>query len=1849
MKRTSLNHAYRLVWSVVQNAFVAVAETTRARGKQSVSALVVIVVLGAVSPAPTFAQVAPDQLPTGGTIVAGRGNIAQSGSAMTVTQSSQQMIANWQSFSIGSAASVTFDQPNAAAVALNRVTGTSASIIEGALRANGQVFLLNPNGVLFGNGARVDVGGLVASSLQMANEDFLAGRYRFTAGPLAGAVVNAGSIHAPGGVVALIAPEVRNTGTIIADGGTAVLAAGKTVTLDFVGDGLVQLKVDEAAVNALADNRGLIRADGGLVMMSTQAADDLMSNVVNNEGILQAQTVENRAGRILLLAGMAEGETRVSGTLDASAPNGGDGGFIETSAANVQIAPDVVVTTHAEHGKTGRWLIDPTDFAISSGTAAQSGSGIGASTLQNNLGSTSVEIQTVAAGVDTGHIKVNADVAWSANTLTLTAHGNVVINATMTASGSAGLALNHGWNGDTGSPTYGNSGSNLLVHGRVDLANTSASSVLINGLSHSILRSQAEVAGIGSGLSGRYVLGSNLTFSGNWTPFGTFMGAFDGLGNTISNLTINNSLANQGLFGAATGAMLSNIRLKDVNITASNVIGALVGNANNTKITNVHASGSVTSNRAANSAADAGGLVGDLNTGSVISYSSADVAMTTNGRDVGGLVGYMRSATIDHSFATGNVSIIAGTDGEAGGLIGGFQGGATATVSNSYATGNVSAVGNSSSYTGVGGLIGGIRIDAAGVTVQNSYASGTVSTSGTNNGALIGLTNTATVTNSAGGVTASDLKGVTFGTDWVVLSGYTTPHLKAKNSDGFMLNRNFSIEQVPTLTLAQDLNTVSVLGSATLTLKSQGDIVLVTGRVIRSLGGKLNTVLWADADGNDVGGVAFDTGSGVTTNGGHLWIGGGSGQTSWNGLTVGNAYAANLTTAIGGVTQTYAGINAIGTALNAGTGDLYLSGKSFQTDYRFGVGTRFNGSTTLTANNLTIYGIGSANANTAGDTNRGNWGVGIENTTITASGNVVINGQGGGQSAGANGGQNHGVRMDANSTITANGSGNITLIGTGGGNSANSANTDNDGLRLDGGTIDAGSGTITLQGSAGLHGSSEGISHAAGAVLQTTGNISMTSTGATSTLGRITANTLNLLGAGVDYSLTHASNNISRLEGNTGSINYVDTSALAVGAITATGTVLVASLVGDITLEGTVTTGSTSADAVTINAGRAAAAGTESGGNLVVSGGSVIVGAGGTAKLYSGSVAGSTGLSALVGASNLRYNSDETDAANAALGAGLYAIYRGPAPVVTTTTTSTTQTTPVADQVVQQGLTPTPASSPPPTSNVLTPTAGSTTIGQAGSISLVVDNTLPGGAASVPSPAPTPAGLTPASAPTPAPAVSTPLPTPLTPQPTPSGTPTTTSSLNAPLALTTPSAPTTTSLPAATPEPVAPSMPASTPASQQALSFLASGESGSTPMFSSEGAFLPGVAPGSDSKAFAEAFTVALAQGISIEAALQQASAAGSLLGGLAQAGNALPQTALASPDSSGRFDSLSPEARQSLGSMLATGMDVATAMQAAQSLDAMMQVASRRDANNPAAMLASGNSLDALGLSPAAGQAFGSLLAQGVPLAQALSQAGMAGAEAAAAVARDRSNPQAGLASGDLSALGDFADNGAFAKSLAVALNRGVPPAQAIALARRLDQVEQGQIAADARSPLAAFSNGTRIPEAGTPAFDRALAIAVQRGESPAQALASARRAEAAVPADRQNVGTALASGRNADELLTSSGNSRAYRQALGKALERGLPIAQAQQVAARAELASVLRVPLPGKVAALFSASTRNLTVRTEKGEALPSWLKFDVETKTFLAFDVPPGGLPIRVVVSVDGRRATVEIAEAAAGPQ
>lgn len=336
-----------------------------------------------------------DAMPEGGVVRSGSGSVTQNGKEMTIRQDSGRLAMDWTGFSVGKDETVRFQQPGKDALALNRVTGNQQSVIDGSLLSNGHVLLVNPNGVVIGKNASIDVGGLVASTAQVKDnfmKEFGNSTGAFSLGGVSdGKIINEGTIQAEGGLVALHAAKVENSGTISNTGGSAVLAAADTLTLTPDADGKLNFTVDGKTAEASALNKGAITADGGTIVMTADSASDVMSTVVNNSGTLQARTLrKNEKGQILLEGG-DKGQVEVSGTLDASGTEAGqsagnikvigektivhdgtnllargnvDGGKIETSGDVLNLGDNLNIDAKGVNGKAGEWLLDPLDVYI---------------------------------------------------------------------------------------------------------------------------------------------------------------------------------------------------------------------------------------------------------------------------------------------------------------------------------------------------------------------------------------------------------------------------------------------------------------------------------------------------------------------------------------------------------------------------------------------------------------------------------------------------------------------------------------------------------------------------------------------------------------------------------------------------------------------------------------------------------------------------------------------------------------------------------------------------------------------------------------------------------------------------------------------------------------------------------------------------------------------------------------------------------------------------------------------------------------------------------------------------------------------------------------------------------------------------------------------------------------------------------------------------------------------------------------------------------------------------------------------------------------------------------------------
>ena len=714
--------------------------------------------------------------PIGGQVLAGTGRIGVTGNTTTITQTSPTLHLAWQSFNVGADQTVTFKQPTSQSLAVNNILSTAPSLIDGHIEANGQVWLINPEGLIFGKGASVNTAGFVASTLAPTT---MANGTTVFAGQSTGSVMNDGSLTAaPGGYVALLGETVTNNGLITASLGTVALAGGSAVDLTFTGNHLVNVVVDQSTLNTLVANHTLIVSPGGDVLMTAGAANTLAASVVNNTGVIQAQTVADHNGTITLLGSGTNSTVTVGGTLNASAPQGGNGGFINTSAQTVNLRPGAVVTASAASGVAGTWLLDPIDLVINSTAATTIDNALNTGTSGTNI--TEQTTSTTASGTGTqvsgtGSIDVNAPLTWSTRaTLTLDAYNNVNVTTPITATGGGGLAITTGDVSTTATTKNNGTGTLNLQGGDIQFTGVDSAtgdptgSLTINGSSYTLLNA-ANLSSAATATTD-YALADNITLSTstNFTPLfesTPYTGTFDGLGNTISNLTENTSDEYVGLFGqVGVGGVIENVGLVGGSVSAAsstsppktNYVGDLVGQSDGT-LTNDYATGTVYGS--ASSVSVIGGLVGhnggtltnDYATGAV----SGNPGTNQKSYKVGGLVGQNTSGTLTNDYATGTVQGGSGEQIYTGGLVG-FN--LYGNLTNDYATGDINpSIPTALQTDDTGGLVGynnsgQLQYDYATGTVQAGQGGGPTvyapypMDSGNYTGGLVGSNNTGTLT-----------------------------------------------------------------------------------------------------------------------------------------------------------------------------------------------------------------------------------------------------------------------------------------------------------------------------------------------------------------------------------------------------------------------------------------------------------------------------------------------------------------------------------------------------------------------------------------------------------------------------------------------------------------------------------------------------------------------------------------------------------------------------------------------------------------------------------------------------------------------------------------------------------------------------------------------------------------------------------------------------------------------------------------------------------------------------------------------------------------------------------------------
>ncbi|MCL1919538.1 MAG: filamentous hemagglutinin N-terminal domain-containing protein [Kiritimatiellaeota bacterium] len=605
------------------------------RGRMS-RVIAALALWGLLAPMGAFA------LPQGGSVRSGDVSWGSSGGTMTVNQQSARAIINWNTFSIGSTETVQFNQPDASAAILNRVTGPYSSDIFGSLLANGNVYLINPNGILFGAGARINVGGLVASTFDISDDDFNLGKLDFKNTGNSGKVVNRGSISAAS-FAYLIGAGVENHGTITTP--AAALAAGHSrIVIDRTAmGGEIRLSVDAdmapISFTTFDAPQGMANViNTGVIDASGATGGDVALQGVNvvQSGTIRADGIEGDGGRVRLFgerlvtlgsdsvttanAGRAGDGGRIElisrdflGVYERAyiAARGGtlrgNGGFVETSGHErfvIEAAPDV----GAYNGRGGEWLIDPRDITIvavgdegwvwndNDMFALWDNTKIKVADILSGLANGDVTIHTGTDGTADGDIHVNADIGYAIHpgtTLTLDAARDVNLNANVTAGADNTLGL-------TAGRDVNQNNGNVQV-GTVDF--DVAGDVTMTRPDNRI-----------GTLTG--TVGGNLDLANNRTLNLDGLRVADG----TTTLNVNGDLTDAG---ANTLADLTVRTTGDIVLDAANDLGAVTANANNGK-------GSITLRDAAGDLNDDGIVLRNID-GGTLTVIADDGSITQQG------------------------------------------------------------------------------------------------------------------------------------------------------------------------------------------------------------------------------------------------------------------------------------------------------------------------------------------------------------------------------------------------------------------------------------------------------------------------------------------------------------------------------------------------------------------------------------------------------------------------------------------------------------------------------------------------------------------------------------------------------------------------------------------------------------------------------------------------------------------------------------------------------------------------------------------------------------------------------------------------------------------------------------------------------------------------------------------------------------------------------------------------------------------------------------------------------------------------------------------------------------------
>ena len=1033
-----------------------------------------------------------DILPQNGQVVGGDASFDYSTpSELHVQQNTDRVVINWDSFNIGQNALTEFHQPNSSSLAVNRVTGVGqdSTQILGMLKANGNVMVLDRNGVLFGQNSTVDVGGLIVTTGEIDTNAVMAGgsTLEITNIGTDSQIINEGQINiSDAGLAAFVAPQIINNGIIQAKTGRVQIGAANSATIDLYGDGLLELAVDAGLEDALIENNGQIIADGGTVHISAVAAKDVVDNVINIDGIITVSSATQVGGKIIL-----EGaNTHISGSLHADGMTGGGeiyvGGGLKGQgpihhADMVTLTTDAVVTANAtDNGDGGDiilWSDSHTDAAGVFEAKGGVNGGDGGFIETSSKGRLHVEEHTIvdisAAQGDGGEwlldpediliADVGGDVSTASINATLNGGGDVTITTAAGPAGSGNITLSAA-NIDK---SVANSDATLSLQAINDIIMTNSSIDSSSGDALNVVFNSDRDADQAGGV---YLTSSTITTSGGYFVAGGGAGTVDSDTNGIlgdagtgadmvaaygtsanddNGVNVNNTDINTG----AGTIIMTGHALDDINQDDNN--GIYVSNG----ATLTTASGQIILRGTGGAGNNSNTGVTVINAGTKISSATGDIEITgTGGTDVN---------------ADGNQNH--GVNLEGGVVIESTGTGAGAATITITGTGAASE-----------DLNRGVRIVSATTRVTSVDGDITITGTGGSNGAATSSQNYGLI------VYESTIESTGTGVNAAAITLDGTGGAGDDYNTGVYIDGNGSNADITSVD--GDISITGTGGSNVLASSSYNHGIYVTGGGrITSTGTSGNA---ATITLNGTGGAGDDYNTGVTISNAATLITSVNGDVNITGTGGSNGLAGSNYGE--GVLVSSATISSTGTGASAAKIDIMGTGGAGE-DWNRGVTLSW---ATLSSEDGDITVVGNAGSNGAAGSNN-NHGVQTANANISSTGGgvnaakITITGTGG------NGEDwNRGIALWSSSTITST-DGDILLTGTGGSNGLTGSNN-NEGLHIDGSPVIRSQGTgpdaatITIIGTGGNgEDSNVGVLVNAASTLLTSidGDISITGTG----------------------------------------------------------------------------------------------------------------------------------------------------------------------------------------------------------------------------------------------------------------------------------------------------------------------------------------------------------------------------------------------------------------------------------------------------------------------------------------------------------------------------------------------------------------------------------------------------------------------------------------------------------------------------------------------------------------------------------------------------------------------------------